>query len=399
MSSELGLFVLWSGSRFAQGRILADIQQRFEVRRVYDVTWSRDRVTANFARFYRGRAQPPYRAAFEEQKGRGPFLLVTVVDRQPGYEERETLKGRRRVNARFFDAKMRYREWVGGTMRVHATDSAIEARRDLTLLLGSDAERYLDENRGVWDGEIQPVRRDLAGSEGWRSRAQLIDVLGATVNYVALPSVPGEPTVLLTDDYRELVRVANARPLLGQLPRWGGDFSVWVGRGEAEFQIRFVGDGYLDEGFARSLLAHRVRRPADFFRPGEEDARDYLAYHALVHRARRERPPQAEVDAMLERRGVRYSLPRDPLVPVDFRVLPFWLPSLCGLLWWMQGVRWRLRHRIHHPFSVAWWRLREPMRRRVGWLRHLRPRRSGAPVAPSLPPAAPRRLEASRSES
>ena len=397
VSGELGLFVLWSGSRFVQGRILSDIRERFEVRRAYDVTWSRSQVTANFARFYRGRAQPPYRAAFEEQKGRGPFLLVTVVDHEPHYEERETLKGLRSVNTRFFDAKVRYREWVGGTMRVHATDSAQEARRDLTLLLGSDAEHYLDQNRGIWDGEIQPIRRDLAGAEGWLSRAQLFDVLGATVNYVALPKGPGEPMALLTDDYEELVRIMNARPLLGQLPRWGGDFSTWIARGEAEFQIRFVGDGFLDEVFARALLEGRVRRPGEFYRPSEEDARDYQAYHALVHRGSGARPEQAEVDALLERRGARYALPRDPMVSVDFRALPFRLPSLCHLLWSLQGVRWKLRHRIQHPFSVAWWRLREPMRRRVGWLRHLRPGHGKSSGAPTFPPTA-RQLAGSRSE-
>jgi hypothetical protein len=398
VSSELGLFVLWSGSRFAQGRILADIQQQFEIRRAYDVTWSRAQVTANFARFYRGRAQPPYRAAFEEQKGRGPFLLVTVVDHSPHYQERETLKGVRPVNVRFFDAKMRYREWVGGSMRVHATDSALEARRDLTLLLGSDAEHYLQQHRGIWDGEIQPVRRDVVGAQGWVSRAQLIEVLGATVNYLALPTRPGESIALLTDDYEELVRVMNARPLLGQLPCWGGDFATWIGRGELEFQIRFVGDGYLDESLASSLLEQRVRRPGDFFRPCEEDARDYQAYHALVHRGGGARPPKAEVDALLERRGARYSLPRDPLVPVDFRALPFRLPALCGLLWSWAGFRWRLRHRIHRPFSIAWWRIREPMRRRVGWLRHLRPRRREEPAAASLSPA-DHRLVDSHSES
>lgn len=388
MSNELGLFVLWSGSRFAQGRILADIQERFEVRRAYDVTWSRDRVTANFARFYRGRPQPPYRAAFEEQKGRGPFLLVTVVDHAPRYEERDTLKGRRSVNTRFFDAKLRYREWVGGTMRVHATDSRQEARRDLTLLLGSDGERYLDENRGVWDGQVRPLRRDLAGSDGWRSRAQLIDVLAATVNYVALPHPPGEMLSLLTDDYEELVRVANARPLLGQLPSTGGDFATWVCRGEAEFQIRFVGDGYLDEGFARALLAGRERRGGDFYRPCEADADDYRAYHALVHRGRGGRPEKPLVDALLERRGARYVLPLDPTVPVDFRVLPFVLPSLCQLLWKLRGLRWRLKHRLRRPFSVAWWRIREPLRRHLGWLRRLRPGQGRSSGAPTFPPPA-----------
>jgi hypothetical protein len=388
VDSELGLFVLWSAARFAQDRILSDIQQHFSVRRVYDVTWSRARVTANFARFYRGRAQPPYRAAFEEQKGRGPFLLVTVVDERPHYEDRETLKGLRPVNTRFFDAKMRYRDWVRGTMRVHATDGEEEARRDLTLLLGSDAQDYLANNRGVWDGQIQPLRRDLAGAEGWLTRAQLIEVLGATVNYVSLPRKEGEPLALLTDDYEELVRIANARPLLGQLPRWGGDFVTWVGRGEAEFQIRFVGDGYVDEQFARSLLERRVARPGDFYRSCDEDARDFQAYHALVHGGHGPRPAKTEVDALLERRGARYTLPHDPLVTVDFRALPYWLPRLCSLLWSMQGARWRLRHRIQRPFSVAWWRVREPLRRHFGWLRRLRPRRKSSDD-PGLGPGGP----------
>jgi hypothetical protein len=385
VSSELGLFVLWSSSRFAQSRILDDIQENFRIRRAYEVEWKPEHVTANFARFYRGRAQPPYRAAFEEQKGRGSFLLVTVVDDAPRYEERCTLKGPRSVNANFFDAKMRYREWVGGKMRVHATDDAAEARRDLTLLLGRDADHYLAENVGEWDAEIRKLRRDLAGAEGWVSRPQFLETLGATVNYVALSGTrPGEPLTLLTDDYRELVRVANARPLLGQLPRWGGDFATWVARGDLEFQIRFPGDGFLDEGWARALLERRVRRTDGLYRLAADDARDFRAYHALVHRGGGPKPEREEVDALLERNAARYTRPQDPIVPVDFTALPYWLPTLCALILSIQRVAWRVRHRVHRPFSVAWWALREPLRRHLGWLRHLRPGSRKEPTGGSV---------------
>jgi len=373
VSSELGLFVLWSESRFAEDRLIADIQEHFEVRRVYEVYWSPDHITANFARFYRGRAQPPYRAAFEEQKGRGPFLLVTVADDAPEYAERPTLKGDRVVNARFFDAKMRHREWIGGKMRVHATDSVEEARRDLTLLLGRDALHYLEEHPGAWNGEIRAVRRDLAGANGWVSRAQLREILGATVNYVALSGTKEhESLVLLTDDYRELVRIANARPRLGQLPRWGGEFFASVARKEIPFEIRFTGDGYLDPGWARTILERRVAVKGGFFRPSEQDARDFASYHAFVHGGGGPRPAKSEIDALLERHGAEYTRPLDPMVPYDFRAVGAPNPLVHDLGAALRRSVWSARHRLVRPLSATWWRIREPLRRHVGWLRHLR---------------------------
>jgi hypothetical protein len=373
VSSELGLFVLWSESRFAQDRVLADIEEHFHVRRVYEVFWTPDHITANFARFYRGRAQPPYRAAFEEQKGRGPFLLVTVADEAPHYAERPTLKGLRVVNARFFDAKMRHREWIGGKMRVHATDSVEEARRDLSLLLGRDAEHYLEEHPGDWDGRFRVLRRDLVGANGWVSRAQLREILGATVNYVALSGTKGEePLVLLTDDYHELVRIANAWPCLGQLPRWGGEFHTAVARKEIPFEIRFVGDDYLDPGWARSILERRVVNPGGFCRPAEADARDFAAYHAFAHRSGGSKPTKQEVDALLERYGAEYTRPRDPMVHYDFRAVGAPSPLIHRAEAALKRTLWQARHRLHRPLSATWWRIREPLRRRVGWLRHMR---------------------------
>ena len=160
--------------------------------------------------------------------------------------------------------------------------------------------------------------------------------------------------------------------MLGQLPRWGGDFATWVARGDIEFEIRFVGDGYLDEGFARSLLENRIRQPRDFHRPSDDDARDFQAYHALVHRGPGPKPTKPDVDALLKRRGARYSLPRDPVVSVDFGPLPYILPSVCSVLWSLQRVRWRTWHRTVRPFSVAWWWIREPLRRQISRFRRLR---------------------------
>lgn len=411
--AELHLLVIWSAGRPVAGRVLDDLGARFELRRVHELRWSPELVLQNYARFYRGRLVPPYRSV-APTKGTGPLLVVTVVDRSPRYETRETLHGPDRVNVRVFEAKKRHRRWAGGAEVVHGSDTAAEARRDLMLLLGYDPARYLAAHPGSWDGVIRPLKRNLTGAHGWDSPAQLFDALDASVHYMLLdryedrpggPFADDRPVDLLTNAYRETVAVTNARPVLGVVPPAGGRFRLQVGGRSATLDLRFVGDQHLDPAWQRRALERRVRCDGGFFGPDPEDAFEILAYRALMHRGWAAAPNRARLvaraaalgrpgwthaalddpararallDAVLERRGYRRVRPRDVFVAYDFHAAGARWPTIRSALAALQPLAATWYHRGAGPLQAWLVTLRGRAFGIAPWLRRLmrrRPRR------------------------
>ena len=188
------VFVLWETAREEEDRILADLHRTFRVLGEVEVTWTADETFArSLTRMY-GDALPPG-SEKEQHGGTGPFLLVLVEDRRPRMRPRHTGRGRRVVNARVYDARLRYRSWTGGGYRVHASDSVAETERNLVLLLGEG----LDAVRRRAPGQVRGAAGDLAGTHGWASREQLLTALRA---YGARPrgaQDEGRMSVLATD--------------------------------------------------------------------------------------------------------------------------------------------------------------------------------------------------------
>ena len=379
-------------------------------------------VARNYARFYRGRLVPPYRNV-GPQKGAGPMLVVTVIDPAPRYEVRDTLHGPDRVDCNLFEAKLRFRQWTGTANLVHGSDNAAEAVRDLMLLLGFDARGYLDAHPGAWDGVVRPLARDLSGAHGWQSAEQLLHALNCSVDYVVLHGAgldepaAGEVVELLTESYREMIAVTNARPVQQRIPPHGGRFRVSIGGHERVLGFRLVGDQYFDRDWQRAVLARRQWDRRGFFVPCPADDLETLAYHHLVHG--RERPAaertrllamaaalgrtdwsaavlddperaKAALDAILAAGGYRHLRPLDVSVGYDF--------AMAGQAWpEVQAVVAGLQQQAA-SWSAAWpapWRRltlapRDRLVRALPWLRKLgrpgRGRRPGPPFkVPTLP--------------
>jgi hypothetical protein len=187
-------FVLWETARDQEARILTDLSRTFRVLGLVEVTWTPDHTFArSLTRMY-GDALPPG-SDKEQHGGTGPFMLVVVEDRRPRLRPRHTARGRRLVNARVYDARLRYREWTGGGYRVHASDSVTETQRNLVLLLGEG----VDAIRRTGTAPARRAVGDAAGTHGWASREQLLTALAA---YGAVPSGPQTDqcvTVLASD--------------------------------------------------------------------------------------------------------------------------------------------------------------------------------------------------------
>lgn len=367
-SSQLGLFVIWHNSRREEKRILGDLNKLFEVHTVHEVHWSPELVEQNYQRFY---SDLDVRGVYHVfNKGAGPFLAITLVDRSPSHEDRMTSRGSRTVNGRFLDAKLRYREWLGG-LGVHCGETAWETKRDLRMLLGIEANCG-SEASNRWNGEIQTLRRDVTGARGWDSAADVFSALNVGVDYIvigdaALPedrssratSLMGgaHPTQLLTDQYHALHTVLNARPLLGSPPPAGGSFAVSIAGRTVVVGLRIVGDGFVDPRLAKECLAARELGEDGVYRASAKDAFATFCYRAVVHTPCLSAEDKAQIAAMaqslglagwsqaeladplrakerldelLRARGCSYTRPRDPTVFVNFEAL---------------GSRWPLANR------------------------------------------------------
>ncbi|MCP3919752.1 MAG: hypothetical protein GY711_29815, partial [bacterium] len=333
-------------ARVQEQRILADLGSRFELLQVHEVHWSPDLVATNFQRFY---SDLDVRGVYHIfNKGFRPFLAVTLVDPEPVREARMTSRGRRDVNARFVDAKLEYRSWLG-SIGVHCGETPEETRRDTCMLVGDAAAV-----QAPWNGDVAVLRRDVRGAHGWSSWGELFDVLHETVRYVALGG-GGRALELLTDDYHSLHTILNAHPCAGTAPDHGGAFRVSVGGVLTLVGIRLVGDGWLDTKWQEDLLESRVLAGDGAFRPSEHDAFPVLAYRVCVQTPRpshadRERveqsarrlghvgwtadalmdPPRAKamLDGLLRARGYTYARPRDPTVFCNHRFLQSPRPDL-----------------------------------------------------------------------
>jgi hypothetical protein len=285
---ELGLFVIWEKGRPHERRLLVDLASRFELLEVYKMCWA-SRAKDNFARFY---ADIAVRGVYHVlSKGAGPFLVITVADPSPRLEHRQTARGHRLVNARFFDAKQCYRSWEGAELAVHCSETRQELLRDLKLLLGVSADRYLLDTTASWQGDIKRRRCDLVGADGWSSWQELFAVLNHAIDYAVLeypsPWRGGNAPrlALLTDDGRALCRILNARSTR-RAELHGGAVTLEVAGERVRPTIRFPGDGCYDARWYRHVLASRVLDERGYYTPPAEDCFWMLAYDALVRRDR-----------------------------------------------------------------------------------------------------------------
>ena len=168
----------------AEDRILATIRERFDVRGVFRVRWSRESFREDLVRFYsHSQKHLGSREIRRVMRGKmkhcgdGDFLLIVFLDPSPAYGPKTTSSGRRTVNTTVFDLKMELREWVGGGHKIHASDDPSETRQDLTLLLG-------EQHAWPWSGterldgdDVLTVHRDVTGVMEFASLAHLLGPL------------------------------------------------------------------------------------------------------------------------------------------------------------------------------------------------------------------------------
>lgn len=290
MKAETHLFIIWENARTKQNEIIEDINKNFEIIRIYEMNWSKEKFSENLSRFYG--TNLPNGSHKEKHCGTGKFLLIIIEDKNPKYEERMTSKGTQIVNINLFDKKEQYRKLTGGGHKIHATNSTIEANHDLTLLLGQNTEDYLKENSQKWDGKIEEKNQDLIGSNGWHTVEEMFYALNNCVKYAILrnyESLPEEIYVnkhndidLICESKEDVAYILNAKPVHQETYRV--QHIAKVGDNNAFFDLRYIGDNYYYSKMEKNILENRILNDKGFYTLNQENYFYSLLYHALIQK-------------------------------------------------------------------------------------------------------------------
>ncbi|MCK8043306.1 hypothetical protein MSG37_00265 [Shewanella sp. 1CM18E] len=288
--SELHVLIIWEEARYKETEIINDLSNNFNVRARYNITWNNGNAYKNFSRFYAIKAR--YAKSKMKHCGTGEFILLIVEDKEPIYSYRKTNDGEELVNKRVFDCKVKYREWTGNGHKIHATNSVEETSHNLALVFGVTYEEYYAKLPKTFKEES--FKRDLIGTNGWDNFPQLFNVLNNTLEYCVLRNFEGFFDNMTSEDhldidimarnYEEAQLILNGRELYPFSKRVANE--VIVSGERVNFDIRTIGDGYMDSEFSEKLISSRYLFENIYFRPENKIYFYSLLYHALVHKER-----------------------------------------------------------------------------------------------------------------
>jgi len=289
IEKEIHLFILWENARQKTDELFILIQEKFEIHDVYEITWNPKNFARNLKRFYGVTLPDPFRKV--KQCGTGPFLLVIVSDKNPKHGMRRTSFGKQLVNTNMYDSKRKYRQLFVGGFPIHGSIHEKEANHDLTLLLGKNIEQVYHEIKSKWNGEIKKINLELLGIDGWNDLRELFFVLNNTINYVVLRNFEYLPEKnidekhedidILTDDYWQIPYILGKN-----LPEKGKpEFPlVKINEKYVKFDIKYVGDTYLDEKWAQNILKRKKLTKKEIYTPSDEDHFFALLHHIIVQK-------------------------------------------------------------------------------------------------------------------
>lgn len=291
MTQEVHIFIIWEKSRKQKNELFKKIEEKFEIRDVYDVTWQPKNFVKNLKKFYGITLPDPLRKI--NQIGTGSFLVIIVVDKNPKHGIRRTSLGKQLVNTNIYDSKRKFRKLLGGGFPIHGSIHEKESNHDLTLLLRKNLEQITKEIKSSWDGEIKKINSDIIGIDKWNSLEQLFFVLNNTTNYVVLRNYEKLPKKII-DEKKEDIDILTDDNL--QIPHILGKNSMEYKKSDfpfvningkfIKFDMKYVGDTYLDEKWAKNILKRKILTSDLIYAPSKEDHFYTLLHHIIVQKTK-----------------------------------------------------------------------------------------------------------------
>ena len=287
IKTEIQLFIIWENARKETNKLFTEIKKNFIINQVYEISWTPNNIIHNLKRFYGITLPNPEKKA--NQCGKGSFLLVIVTDTNPIHGIRGTSMGKQLVNTNIYDTKRKIRQIVAGDYPIHSSIHQKEANHNLTLLLGKNIEQIRKECKNEWDNKIKFWKYDLIGTGGWKNFEEVLFVLNNTINYVVLRNFEKFPDIsdiknnedidLLTDELWQIPYILNFEKQISGDP--AGFNRTIVSSKSIKFDLKYVGDSYLDEKWAKNILKYRKKTKAECYIPSKEDYFFSLLYHAV----------------------------------------------------------------------------------------------------------------------
>ncbi len=286
-STDWQLVVVWPKARDHLSDIIDDLRGEFSVRFVAEHYWTAERLVENATRFYQN--IPSNTPSIPSKIGDGHFYSIVVQDPEPRYRFDRTVSGSVLcVNEKVTHHKGRYRDLAGG-FNVHSSNSLAEFFEQATLLYGPAALRRILSSTGTHDGH-EILEGDLYGAGGWSSLSDLFEVLNLTSEYVVLRNFDmlpdwqvgsGGDVDVLCGSLNAFVAASNARVPDRTRPH---RCYVNVEGAEIPFDVRYLGDGYIDSVWARDMLGrHDIHRQLVNV-PRVDDHFFSLLYHAKLQK-------------------------------------------------------------------------------------------------------------------
>ena len=367
-NSIVHILVIWHSAMKLKDKILQDLNENFQILKVFRGHWDKKLWLENWIVFYahsqKHREWDDYRRIlFGKMRlcKKGDFEVVVFRDYNPVFESRETTSGIRSVNTRVFDKKQLYRKWTGGGSQIHASDDAWETNKDLSIMFGMNTADfcafYKDEIADLQKNN-NPLKEDVfhqncVGVNGYKDIQQFFYILNNTINYCVLRNhepIPNQYTVeghgdidLLVEDKKYIIYLTLAKPVFPQFYRVY--HRIKIGNKIIPFDFRSVGDAYYDEPWQRDILKTRIFVKDLFYVPNPEHQFFSLLYHAYVQKYEIKpdyfpklkkygsdygidfQPEKDvvfhELDGFMERHGYEYIRPEDVTVKFNLDNLTF----------------------------------------------------------------------------
>ena len=284
MKSLLHLFIIWQKSSNKKDIILKDLEEKYVIREVYEITWIKDEFKNNLKRFYGNKLHNVSEKA--GLCGNGSFLLILITDKNPKLEKKILDDVNEvEINTNVYNSKMKYRKWIGVDYGLHASNSEEETNHDLILLLDkkiNDLEKEIPEK---WSGVIKKIESELTGNKKWKNIRQFFDVLNLTTNYVVLRNFDDLPDKILHHDIDILTNdVKNMSIILNEGESMIGKSPIKIAEKKILVDFRYQQGHHYDEKWCKDILKRRIMAKNGFYIPSNEDYFYTLLHHSMVHK-------------------------------------------------------------------------------------------------------------------
>ncbi len=288
--SELGLIAIWPNHLHHAQSVISELEDKFTIIEIYDIQWNKENLYQNFYRFYGDRLST--KSIKEKAVNESEFRLVIFKDNQPKHAFRPTARGIENVNMNFFDLKKSFRRKFNTRFGIHGSNDEIETSRDLSLLLGVNAEDYKKQQNGKWSGEIKKIKRDVTGAYGWDSLEHFFYCMNAVEPYLILRNYTDlSKDLQAIDDIDFLVVNRDKFALFSNAVKMSkgterANYRVTINESDIDIDLRYIGDNYFDQSWQQNCMNKKVLHDKGFYIMDDENQHFSLLYHVLIHKTK-----------------------------------------------------------------------------------------------------------------